>query len=546
MAPVAKVSAATTTVKPGTPDVTYTYRPSGAVASRLFSGGTTVPLTYTIREQLAKIGDPATTTSPFSAGYSYNANGTISSGDFYSAGSPAATKRYKYDFPTYDALNRLKSADHSSWNGAAWTSTLAYDLAGINYDKSGNLTALQRYRETATLVDNLTYTIAGSSNRLTTLADAVGVSAELWDAEAGSFTYDANGNQLTAPAPYSLTASTYDVQNLPLSLTRSGVTTTYRYNEIGQRIAKQVGAGNTEVYLLEDRVPLGVYSVNGAGTVVSSYFNLLADTRVVGRLPSGGTRSYYHTDLLGSTRAVVQGATVTESYDYDPWGVLLPGRTLGSGTKEQFTTKERDAESALDYFGARSYASALGRWTTVDPAGAADSLPQWSSYTYVKNNPALYFDPQGLRIVFEGERANELRAAWNYAKAVLKSAAREGDRLAGSALSLIRAAENSKVVLTFRSATPTQGFAGETTPQSGFREMIIDLGRVEHNLDRYRDQILMLHEFGHASAHNILENPLQSTPQAMAMENIMRAAMGFENRENHEGNWPRLRRRGTP
>ena len=196
-----KVSAATTGTKPGTPDVTYTYRPSGQVASRLFQGGTTVPLSYTIREQLAQIGDPATTTYPFSAKYSYNANSTISAADFYSAGSPSATKRYKYDFPTYDALNRLKSADYSSWSGSAWTSTLAYDLAGIGYDLSGNLTALQRYRETATLVDNLTYTIAGSSNRLTSLADAVGVSAEPWDAEAGSFTYDANGNQLTAPAP---------------------------------------------------------------------------------------------------------------------------------------------------------------------------------------------------------------------------------------------------------------------------------------------------------------------------------------------------------
>jgi len=99
--------------------------------------------------------------------------------------------------------------------------------------------------------------------------------------------------------------------------------------------------------------PLGVFTVSGAGAVVSSYFNLLADTRVVGRQPSAGSRSYYHTDLLGSTRAVVQGATVTESYDYDPWGVLMPARSLGSGTKEKFTTKERDAESQLDYFGAR-------------------------------------------------------------------------------------------------------------------------------------------------------------------------------------------------
>jgi hypothetical protein len=190
-------------------------------------------LVYTIREQLAKIGDPATTTYPFSAGYSYNANGTISTGDFYSAGSPAANKRYKYDFPTYDALNRLKAATYASWNGTSFTSTLAYNLAGITYDNSGNLLTLQRYRETATLIDNLTYTIAGTSNRLTTLADAVGVSAETWDAEAGSFTYDANGNQLTAPAPYNITTTTYDPQNLPLSLTSGGTTTTYRYNELG-------------------------------------------------------------------------------------------------------------------------------------------------------------------------------------------------------------------------------------------------------------------------------------------------------------------------
>ncbi len=176
---------------------------------------------------------------------------------------------------------------------------------------------------------------------------------------------------------------------------RRRIATTYRYNELGQRIAKQVGAGNTEVYLLEDRTPLGVFTVSGAGAVVSSYFNLLADTRVVGRQPSAGSRSYYHTDLLGSTRAVVQGATVTESYDYDPWGVRMLARSLGSGTKEQFTTKERDAESQLDYFGARSYASAIGRWTSVDPAEAADSVPQWGPYAYVRNNPGNFVDQFG-------------------------------------------------------------------------------------------------------------------------------------------------------
>ncbi|HKR57146.1 MAG TPA: hypothetical protein VJS20_12670, partial [Gemmatimonadales bacterium] len=54
--------------------------------------------------------------------------------------------------PLLQRLNRLKGADYSSWSGSAWTTTLAFDLAGINYDPAGNLTALQRYRETATLI----------------------------------------------------------------------------------------------------------------------------------------------------------------------------------------------------------------------------------------------------------------------------------------------------------------------------------------------------------------------------------------------------------
>ena len=62
-----KVFASTTGTKPGSPDVTYTYRPSGVVNDRLFLGGSTVPMKYTIREQLALVGDPALTTHPFSA-----------------------------------------------------------------------------------------------------------------------------------------------------------------------------------------------------------------------------------------------------------------------------------------------------------------------------------------------------------------------------------------------------------------------------------------------------------------------------------------------
>jgi hypothetical protein len=76
--------------------------------------------------------------------------GDSAEAEFYTAGSPAAAKRYKYIlWGSYDALNRLKSADFTSWNGSSWTSTAAHDLANITYDAAGNITALQRYRETA-------------------------------------------------------------------------------------------------------------------------------------------------------------------------------------------------------------------------------------------------------------------------------------------------------------------------------------------------------------------------------------------------------------
>lgn len=333
---LSEIYASTSTTKASSADVTYTYRPSGEVESRTYRDGPAVPLRYTIREQLERIGDPASTTYPFSARYAYHPNGTVSEADFYSKGTPASAKRYRYTFgsSSYDALNRLRIADYSYWNGSSWVNTTAaYDLTGITYDPSGNLKSLRRYGANGTLIDDLTYTYPGSSNRLSSVSEAAGATAETWDAEGGSFSYDANGNLKTAPAPYSIASATYDHNNLPLSLTSAGTTTTYRYNHAGQRIAKRVGSGDTEVYLLDGTTSLGVFRVNSAGGMVSWHFNVLAGGRVVGRQPHSGALRYYHTDLLGSTRAVVEGANVVESYDYDPWGCSWPAERWAVGPR---------------------------------------------------------------------------------------------------------------------------------------------------------------------------------------------------------------------
>ena len=70
-----------------------------------------------------------------------------------------------------------------------------------------------------------------------------------------------------------------------------------------------------------------------------------------------------------------------------------------------FTGKERDAESGNDYFGARYYASSMGRFMSPDPSQldyADPTNPQsLNLYAYVLNNPLIHIDPDGLRCVWD-------------------------------------------------------------------------------------------------------------------------------------------------
>src|SRR5437868_4796634 len=75
------------------------------------------------------------------------------------------------------------------------------------------------------------------------------------------------------------------------------------------------------------------------------------------------------------------------------------GYSGGDGVRQQFTSKERDNETGLDYFSARYYSSTQGRFTGVDPllASGNPKIPQsWNRYSYCVNNPLLFVDPEGL------------------------------------------------------------------------------------------------------------------------------------------------------
>ena len=84
----------------------------------------------------------------------------------------------------------------------------------------------------------------------------------------------------------------------------------------------------------------------------------------------------------------------------------------------RFTGKERDSESGLDYFGARYYGSALGRFTSPDPLMATPERlldPQeWNLYGYARNNPLSITDPTGLDIWLQGCGKDSSTCQGNY------------------------------------------------------------------------------------------------------------------------------------
>jgi RHS repeat-associated protein len=125
---------------------------------------------------------------------------------------------------------------------------------------------------------------------------------------------------------------------------------------------------------------------------------------------AGEVIEYYHLDAIGNVRAVTNAAgQVIERHDYLPFGEecttgpCAANLSLGSGQPRGFTGKERDAETGLDYFGARYYGSKIGRFTTVDPVYTwQENLvdPQrWNRYAYARNNPLRYTDPDGKFIL---------------------------------------------------------------------------------------------------------------------------------------------------
>src|SRR5438034_986777 len=92
----------------------------------------------------------------------------------------------------------------------------------------------------------------------------------------------------------------------------------------------------------------------------------------------------------------------------------------------RFTGKARDAETGLDFFGARYMSAAQGRFTSTDPIISGPHKvndPQnWNLYSYARNNPLRFTDPSGE--IIEEQIDDEYRKQYDkWKKAYLSTGA---------------------------------------------------------------------------------------------------------------------------
>jgi RHS repeat-associated protein len=292
------------------------------------------------------------------------------------------------------------------------------------------------------MIDQLTYSYNG--NQLKAVDDAVTTNSTTdfsdnmqyyYLTQQPEYEYDANGN-LTKDKNKGILNITYNYQNLPVSITKSGNTRIeYMYDAAGNKRAQLYYVNGTldkttdfvSNFVYEDKIPV---------------YHQFADGRVVHQSRNPYYAEYCIKDHLGSVRVayrLFQGQVQSIQVDsYYPFGMNIKDLTANITTVRNmpneylYNGKMMQDEMGLGWldYGARFYDGVLGRWHSVDPL--AEKYTHVSPYTYCADNPISFIDPNGKEI--DPASQNE----WETQKGYVTS---ERDRLQNKANNLSAKAE---------------------------------------------------------------------------------------------------------
>jgi RHS repeat-associated protein len=357
------------------------YWGNGAIRQVNLAGGAlSQSFTYNHRFWPASVTAAAGASSLLNLGYAFYGNGNVHTATI---GNPGLGATLTQTF-NYDSVNRLTGASESG-GANEWAQNFGYDqfgnrslLSSSTFNPYTGLTPQSAVAGTGPFTGSNQWTGAG---------------------------YDGAGNQTSVLGTGSDSAL-YDTENRLATVIEPNVSVIqYSYDGDGKRVMKVVCAAGTSA------------CTPGAPGAVATVYVYDAQGEMVeeaGPSTDAGTK-YLFADGLGSTRLETNAAGGSvRCIDYAPFGLELPAGMGGrgscyatasypSGTPDildaKFTGKERDTETGLDYFGARYFSGAQGRFTSPDPiSGTVLHIlnPQrWNMYAYAVNNPLAYLDPDG-------------------------------------------------------------------------------------------------------------------------------------------------------
>ena len=299
----------------------YTYNIRGWLTSinRSFVAGTGEARDY-FGMELAY--DKATSCVGTNAYTNQEHNGNIG-GIIWKSGADGEVRKYDY---TYDAVNRLKSADFNQYTSGTFSKSAGIDLSvsDLSYDANGNILSMKQRgwklggSET---IDSLRYTYISNSNRLLNVLDYKNDTATKLgdfrsskayvtalvnpkDTTATDYGFDGNGN-LSSDLNKDISFIRYNYLNLPDSIAVTGKgNIKYVYDAAGIKLKKITTEGSTittTLYLF--------------GNYVNDTLQFLPfeDGRI--RLKNGQFYyDYFHKDHLGNVRMVITEQRDTNSY----------------------------------------------------------------------------------------------------------------------------------------------------------------------------------------------------------------------------------------
>jgi RHS repeat-associated protein len=279
------------------------------------------------------------------------------------------------------------------------------------FDNADRLTRTCFTTTTCTTANQTVWTYDRVGNRLTEKIGSGAVSTYTYDSAdqltlitgpgAGSFTYNANGDQLTAGAD----TFTYNTARQTVTATVGGVTSQYGYDGNGNRhTVTTAGTTTQEVWDTIGGLPTLVAQRDSAGVVLRRY-TYAGITPVRYDDVTGGTVGYYQTDAVGTvTNLTTPTGTVGATYRYNPYGTQRPATSvLPAYTANPLKYAGQQQDPTGNYnLRARHYNPTRGSFTQTDPLPLGAGVAYESSYVYVYDNPLRFVDPNGKRGVLAG------------------------------------------------------------------------------------------------------------------------------------------------